>query len=82
MIRPQRLRDQAIVLPIATLILLTPPLLRVFGQGGSIGGLPALLVYLFGVWAAAILIGWRLARRLEQVPDGAAVDPPPNMPDG
>jgi hypothetical protein len=36
------------------LLLLNPPLLGLFGKGGTLFGIAALYVYLFVVWAALI----------------------------
>jgi len=32
--------------------LFTPPMIAIFGHGGSINGIPLLFLYLFGAWAA------------------------------
>jgi hypothetical protein len=45
-------------------VLLSPPFLLLFGRGGMLFGLPLLLLYLFGAWAALIgAIAWIAERR-------------------
>lgn len=45
------------------LVLLVPPLLRLFDTGGRIFGLPTLAVYLFGVWGVIIALVAAAARK-------------------
>lgn len=60
----QGARDTATILPFILAILLAPPIITIFAVPVTIGRWPLILVYLFGVWAAAILINFLLARRL------------------
>jgi hypothetical protein len=55
---PQRvLREQRLVGLFALgWLLLGYPLLALFNQGGTLGGIPVLYAYLFGVWAALIAL--------------------------
>lgn len=62
----RRLRDIAVVLPIALLLTFLPPYVRIFDQNGLLGGVPLLLVYIFGIWSLVILASALLGRRLCQ----------------
>lgn len=76
-----RLSDRAFVLTIATLILLTPPIVIVFDVPVLVFGIPLLHVYCFAVWLAAIVAGGHLATRMAAArsdflpSDGAAGEP-------
>ncbi len=76
-----RLADRALVLTVATFVLLTPPILGIFDVSVPIFGLPALHVYCFAVWLVVIALGAMLASRLARLqPDyrhtgGGADDP-------
>jgi hypothetical protein len=59
-----RLADRALVLAIATFVLLTPPMIAVFDLSVAVFGIPLLHLYAFGVWIAAIVIGGVISRRL------------------
>jgi hypothetical protein len=54
--RPSRAGARPVALFFLGLAIFSPPLLQVFGRGGDIGGLPILVVYLFGAWAGLILL--------------------------
>ena len=54
----------AVLLPLAGAFLLLPPFIRVFTGGGSLFGIPTIVAYLFGVWAALILLARLIALRL------------------
>jgi len=69
MTRLQRWRDRALLVPVATFVLLTPPVLQVFGIKATVFGVPLLFVYFFSVWALLIAIGGRVARRLSRLSD-------------
>jgi hypothetical protein len=60
-----RLAERALVLTVATLILLTPPILTIFDVPLTVGGVPLLQVYCFAVWLAAIAFGGWLAKRMD-----------------
>jgi hypothetical protein len=60
-----RLAERALALTVATLILLTPPILTIFGLPVTVAGIPFLYVYCFVVWLAAIALGGRLAKRMD-----------------
>jgi len=60
-----RLRDAAALLPALAVFLLMPPVITLFTGTYTVGGVPLIVVYLFGVWlaliVAAALLVWRLA---------------------
>ncbi|MBP2293158.1 hypothetical protein [Azospirillum rugosum] len=55
--------DRLIALFLFALVAFNPPLLRVFGAGDTLFGLPLLYVYVLGVWAAVIALSARLLER-------------------
>ncbi len=60
-----RRRDRLIGLFLLAFLLLNPPLLLLFGRGGTLFGLPLLYLYLFGAWLALIAaVAWIAERRL------------------
>ena len=67
----QSARDAATLLPIAAAVLLLPPFILVFAAPAHVAGIPLIVVYVFGVWAAIILCAWLVARRHARRPDGA-----------
>lgn len=52
---PRRWRDAAIVLPLLGTALWMPPLVGLMFPVGSAAGVPAIVLYVFGVWALLIL---------------------------
>ena len=76
--RESRYADRALVLTVATLILLTPPILSIFDVPVLILGVPLLHVYGFTVWLAAIVCGFLIAKRTtyDDTPGGGAPPPP------
>ena len=67
-----RLAERALVLTVATLILLTPPILTIFDVPLTVIGIPLLQVYCFAIWLVAIALGGWLAKRMDA--PGAAAD--------
>lgn len=67
----QSLRDAATLLPIVAAILLGPPLIRIFAAPAAAAGIPLIILYIFGVWAAIVLGAYLLARRVD-ASEGAA----------
>lgn len=65
------MRDAATILPVVAAVLLLPPVILVFSASVTLGGVPLIVIYVFGVWAAVILAAWLLARHQARVPDGA-----------
>ena len=56
--------ERLVALFLLALVLFNPPLLKAFGAPGTLFGWPALLVYIFGAWAAVIiLLGLAMERR-------------------
>ena len=73
--------DAANILPVAAAVLLLPPFILLFTAPATIAGVPLIVVYVFGVWAAVILCALLVTRRLK-TPDGAdgqsaTEEPPP-----
>lgn len=60
-----RLRERALALPIAALVLFSPPILAILGRPVGVAGVPLSVVYIFGAWLVLIVLGRALARRLE-----------------
>jgi hypothetical protein len=56
-------RDAALILPIAGMVLLSPPVLEIFTPAAGDSG-PYVAFYLFGLWVTLIFCAARLARRL------------------
>ena len=69
--------DAARILPIAAAILLLPPFILVFAAPATIAGVPLIVVYVLGAWAAIVLAAWLVARLVE-MPDSA--DDQPDQP--
>ncbi|AWK86388.1 hypothetical protein [Azospirillum thermophilum] len=53
--RPLRL-DRLVALVLLGLLLFNPPFLRLFGQGGTVLGVPLLHAYSLGAWALVIAL--------------------------
>jgi len=69
----ERARDAATLLPFAAAILLLPPFVLLFAVPASVAGIPLIVVYIFGAWAAVVLAAWWLARHdaiVGHAPDG------------
>lgn len=61
---PARVHDAARLLPLLGAVLLMPPIITLFVANVSIGGVPLIVVYLFGTWLALIVCAVWLSRRL------------------
>jgi len=65
---PPRLVAASVLLPCLGLFLLMPPVVKLFALEVDVGGVPLIVVYLFGVWLGLILgaawLAWRIARSL------------------
>ncbi len=59
-----RLRDAAALLPVLAVFLLMPPVITLFTDTRTVGGVPMIVAYLFGVWLALIVAAALLAHRL------------------
>ena len=70
-----RARDAARLLPALGVFLLMPPVITLFAVQADVGGVPLIVVYLFGVWLALIAAAALLARSL------APPDPEPHAND-
>lgn len=60
----RKLHDASILLPIAGLILLLPPVASIFAIDATVFGLPLSAAYVFGVWALLIVGARSVGRRL------------------
>jgi hypothetical protein len=69
-----RARDAATALPFLAAALLVPPVILIFARPAAPWGVPLIVLYLFVVWAATILAGFLLARRLKGAPAPRAPD--------
>ncbi len=72
-LRHRKTRDRALILPLAGLILLTPPVAGIFHLDAKIAGIPFTVVYLFAVWALLIAGSAALSRRLRDGHDPGAL---------
>jgi hypothetical protein len=70
----QGTRDAATLLPVAAAVLLLPPFILVFAAPVLVAGIPLIVVYVFGAWAAIILAAWLLSRCHGQAPDDGGAD--------
>ncbi len=59
-------RDVAAVLPFVLALLLIPPAILIFARPVMIAGVPLIVVYLFGIWALAIISATVIARRFSR----------------
>ena len=71
---PQRVRDAATLLPVTAAILLLPPFILVFAAPVLVAGIPLIVLYVFGVWAAVVLCAWLLARNLAMADVAAGME--------
>ena len=58
-----RAGERLILLFLLGVLLVNFPLLAIFHQATTLGGIPVLYLYLFGVWTAGIVAVFVLARR-------------------
>ena len=58
----ERVRAAATLLPFAAAVLLLPPFVLLFAAPVLVAGIPLIVVYVFGTWAAIVLATWWLAR--------------------
>ena len=57
--------DAALILPFAVAALLLPPLILVFATPTLVAGIPLIVLYVYGVWALAVVAAFLIARQLE-----------------
>ena len=55
--------ERLVLLFVLGALLINFPVLAIFNRATTLGGIPTLYVYLFGVWAAGIVAVFILARR-------------------
>ena len=70
MLRDQRLRDAALLLPILAALLFLPAVLSLVSGHRWLAGLPSLPAFVFTAWLALIVASAWLARRLTRPPAG------------
>lgn len=61
--------DRLAALVMAALVAFNPPVLRAFGAGDAVFGLPLIYLYVLGVWAAVIVAAALLLDRGETADD-------------
>ncbi|WP_299442080.1 hypothetical protein [uncultured Rhodospira sp.] len=61
---PRRWRDLAMILPAFGLVLFMPPVIGLFVSEYALFGVPSIVVYVFGAWAALIAVAALINRRL------------------
>ncbi|MBB3066171.1 MULTISPECIES: hypothetical protein [Limibacillus] len=71
-LRHSKSRDRALILPFVGLLLLTPPIAKIFPLDLTLFGLPGVWVYVFAVWAGLIAVAALLSRNLSDPNDGSA----------
>jgi hypothetical protein len=79
---PARTRNLAVLLPLVGLFLLMPPFITVFGGTARPWGVPLIVAYLFGAWAALLAGAAWLAHALRpqeppEEPDAPREGAPP-----
>lgn len=67
--RARRARDLAVILPVLGAVLLLPPAVQIFAGPATLLGIPVIVVYLFGSWAALLVAAALIARRLREPGD-------------
>lgn len=78
----QKARDGILVVTMFGALAMLPPILPFFDRPVDVLGMPLIVVYVFGAWAALIVLTWWLSRRLphhvdrETTPGAAGHDPP------
>ena len=71
MSRSSVVRERWIGIFLLGLAAFSPPLIIMFGSGGTLAGIPVLFVYMFGAWGALILL-MRLTAEHRFRPEGEA----------
>lgn len=65
-LRAKRLRDIALMLPLAGVFLYLSPIPRIFSVDASVLGIPVIFLFIYGVWLGLIVLSARLAKKLSQ----------------
>ncbi|MGD9806855.1 MAG: hypothetical protein AB7E81_22745 [Hyphomicrobiaceae bacterium] len=63
------------LLPFVVLLLLLPPIILAFSAPRFVSGIPLIVVYLYGVWAASVFIAFLVAQRLARAEPDARDTP-------
>lgn len=64
--RSRRLRDLALFLPCVGIFLYMSPIPSLFATDLHLFGVPAIFVFIYGVWLTLIILSARLAKKLSQ----------------
>lgn len=59
-------RDIAVILPVVCIFLFMPPMIHLFTGSASLFGIPVVVMYMFGVWTAAIAVTFWNVQRLDE----------------
>jgi hypothetical protein len=70
-----RARNLAVLLPLLGVFLFMPPFVTLFAANAAPWGVPLVVAYLFGAWAALLVACALLGRVLMPPEPGAAPDP-------
>lgn len=76
-----KFRDAAFLLPILGLLLLFPPIIDLFAAPSLLGGIPMIVVYIFGLWLALVVVAFWFSRRLSDDESGTGAAPPVETPE-
>lgn len=75
-------RDIAMIIPVVFTLLIMKPMIHLFGPEPGLAGIPAVVVYLFGLWTLVVVLTAWNARRLNtsDSSDPLAMDPQDSPP--
>ncbi|WP_420725485.1 hypothetical protein [Hwanghaeella sp. LZ110] len=75
-------RDIAMIIPVVFTLLIMKPMIHLFGPEPGLAGIPAIVVYLFGLWTLAVVLTAWNARRLNtpETNDPLVMDPQDSPP--
>ena len=70
-------RDIAMIIPVVFTLLIMKPMIHLFGPEPGLAGIPAIVVYVFGLWTLAVVLTAWNARRLNtpETNDPLVMDP-------
>ncbi|MGE0627064.1 MAG: hypothetical protein AB7O43_04515 [Hyphomicrobiaceae bacterium] len=70
--RARRVRDFASIVPFVAALLFLPPVILVFSAPVTLSGIPLIVVYLYGTWAALVLAAFLVVQYVDQDNGGTA----------
>lgn len=75
-------RDIAMIIPVVFTLLIMKPMIHLFGPEPGLAGIPAIVVYLFGLWTLAVVLTAWNSRRLNmpESNDPLVMDPQDSPP--